>query len=700
MKPGEWKVLPVGTEILAVHAALMRTRHRPQSGEVLCFGGSQYRPELHAAHNFQSTRLHDWRANTVRAVDSPDTDVFCCGHAMLMDGRLLVAGGTEDYADTVPGIHHPHFPGLANAWIFDPGNDSRMPWQEIKSMAGGGRWYPGLSTLGSGRVWVMCGHPENADTTRHNNNTPVVFDEFAHPQPWTVFQAPTAEFERSAPDDREYPRLHLLPNGILFCATALGDGTPPGFPFGLHQVIDPANGARAFAAPAIDDENYFIGNGIFTTSVLLPLLPEDGYRPRVLACGGKRSFVIDLGDTTAATSDPNFVWNNPGVFQFHAEWTETEPRKLSTERRLFLTAVLLPTGAVFICGGVNSPGAPGDPGVYLNTDAVRRAEVYEPIGADRLTSNPGDWTWSLLEEAEVIRNYHSVALLLPDGRVWTAGSSTDHDGGKPPELRIEIYEPWYCKVPRPVIEDAPRTVDYGSSFRIAVSNAHTIRRVALLRAGSVTHSFNSDQRYVGVEFDVAGDSHLAVVSPPHENVAPPGLYLLFVIDRDGVASEGRFIYVKSSWFQIAPAETTSQPVTALRNAGNPQHLDAFVVRGDGTVLSAFWEPSASWVPWFAISPPGTASPSQPVTALWNAGNPQHLDAFVVRGDGTVLSTFWEPSTSWVPWFAIGQPRGRPLSEQPVRVLWSPKQASYLDLFAVARDGSVWSIWWSDFLSGW
>ena len=700
---GNWVVLAEDSEVLAVHAALLRTRANPEGGEILYFGGSQYSAARHDANQLQSTRLFNCNTFAVRPVDSPTKDVFCSGHSLLADGKLFVAGGTASYAKNPDGrppthVHEYHFPGLAECWLFDPADPSATPWRFVGLMAGGGRWYPGLATLGDGRVWIMCGHPEDSDVSRHNNNTPARFTPFSADRPWEVFAAPPSSYERSEGADREYPRLHLLPNGLLFCATVLGgDSINLDFPL-LNQVINPQNGGRAFVAQSIPEPSYLAGGGVFTTTVLLPLLPEDEYTPRVLACGGYQAYSLDLS-SVAALSESAWEWNSLTNQTPPLAWQVTAPRPFPEKRRFFLNAVILPTAAIFVSGGINCAT---DDGPYVNTDSVNQAELYEPLQTGKPTSSEAEWKWSALETASVARNYHSVALLLPDGRVWTAGSSTDHDGGKPPETRIEIYEPWYCRVLRPEVVQAPTTVDYRSQFRIQLSNADTIARVAVIRAGSVTHTFNPDQRYVGLTFQPDGADHLLIQSPPTGLIAPPGLYLLFVINEEGVPSKGKFIYIKSSWFSISPPGTASpaQSVTALWNATNPAHLDVFAVRGDGTVLSSFWEAGNSWVPWFSISPPGTASPAQSVTALWNATNPAHLDVFAVRGDGTVLSSFWEAGNSWVPWFGIGHPVGNPIAPQHLKALWSPNDPQHLDLLAISQNGAVWNIWWNDFLPGW
>src|SRR5215211_7238533 len=129
MSSEKWQILynEVGqvksTEVLAIHAALMHT------GEILYFGGDEHDPGRNVRGRtdrsvLRTFRLFNCKTNEITTTTSTDTDVFCCGHAFLADGRLLVAGGTEtfdakrEHADNP----HDHYTGLPNVFIFDPGS--------------------------------------------------------------------------------------------------------------------------------------------------------------------------------------------------------------------------------------------------------------------------------------------------------------------------------------------------------------------------------------------------------------------------------------------------------------------------------------------------------------------------------------------------------------------------------------------------
>lgn len=539
-----WVVLPAHSVEMAVHAALLPT------GRVLYFGGE---------FNVQETYLYEVHTAEIAAVgQAPSgTNVFCSGHAWLADGRLVVAGGHRNTgSDAGPTDLHPHDGmkggGERGAWTFDSRQESGLPWTEVAELNfdpdgnedSGGRWYPTLVTLHDGRVLAVGGHPDTRESypepRRHNNNHPERYS--AATNAWTLLEEATTEDGPVITDG--YPRLHLLPGGHVFFSTTSRS---------FNRLFDPLAGAfledeiQAQTHPIYHPEIAGNTKNSIVTSVLLPLLPGDGYQARVLVCGGVQAERItlgrvNLGATTTWVSPP--AWGEAGTRDWSGVggWDGDDDPE-----RIHLYAVLLPTGEVFVTGGTEDNGTDAE----KQENAVLHAETYDPgVDWDSGTYDPDTTgSWTVREQAHIPRHYHSVALLLPDGAVWTAGSNGggEADGSGEPvrETHIELYRPSYMgHLDRPVIEASPPAIAYRQTFEIRATQAEDIRRVALLRSGAATHAFDSDQRYVGLEFSHAGGDRLLAVAPPDSSIAPPGYYLLWVIDADDrPCRQARFVHV-------------------------------------------------------------------------------------------------------------------------------------------------------------
>ena len=142
------------------------------------------------------------------------------------------------------------------------------------------------------------------------------------------------------------------------------------------------------------------------------------------------------------------------------------------------------------------------------------------------------------------RMYHSSALLLPDGRVISAGGGPRGFGGAfNTYSNAEIFSPPYLfrDGGRPVIDDAPEIIHYGNTFEVNSEQAPDVEAVNLIRLGAVTHSFDQNTRFVPLSFAIGIDDTLDVQAPPNGNVAPPGYYMLFLISSEGVPSVARFV---------------------------------------------------------------------------------------------------------------------------------------------------------------
>ncbi|KAM6534355.1 hypothetical protein FALCPG4_003996 [Fusarium falciforme] len=579
-----WEPKIIGSEILAIHIALMPSG---PEGEVLLLGGDEHwskqtePPEGNG--EFRKTRVFDVASSQLvgQDISSPDSDVFCAGHSFVADGRLLIVGGTKAF---VAGGAHQHalaFWGHRRNWLYHP---RLREWREAAPLqfsplsasgdSGGGRWYPGTVTLGDGDVMAFFGHVDASDT-RHRNTRAERFSVYTNAWRYLRDMANPSPAYKPGMDGVRflmYARNFLMPDGRIFFATPMpyqweANKDLPNISDGEHRSVfyDPSTGEYG---EAIDPEPLPYTQWSFPC-VLLPLLPSENYRPRVLHCGASRALRVDLGSDSP-------------------RWEAVTPTALGINR-LNSCAVILPTGQVCLVGGVQIEG-PDD------QDEVVSAELYDPSidwAAGEYTGNLGSWTVPAGDQPpKISRNYHSAALLLPNGKVFTCGGNKDAapGGGDPDKVgvkKIEIYHPPYPSGTRPTISQAPKSVTYGHSFQVVVSNPESVGRVALLRNGSCTHAYDFDQRYVGVEFNhVPGNNYITVAAPPNGNIAPPGYYMLWVVDAAGRPCEmAKFIRLAHrSCFVITDRSTFSdEEVEATGKGGAADFLDAIYVVYDGFI---------------------------------------------------------------------------------------------------------------------
>ena len=240
---------------------------------------------------------------------------------------------------------------------------------------------------------------------------------------------------------------------------------------------------------------------------------------------------------------------------------------------------VLADGSVLATGG-NSSGA----GLVDLNAGVYPAEQWNPVTGQ----------WRTLAAMQITRQYHSTALLLADGRVLSSGGgicgTCDQVGylGK----NAEVFSPPYLfeadgtLAPRPVIDAAPASAGYGAPIEITTGNPASIAKVALVRLGAVTHSDNMEQRYIPLSF-TTGATSLTATAPINANVAPPGPYMLFLVDTNGVPSVAHMVSVQSdgspptvTLTQPANGATFAAPATvSLLAFGSPFGLEGTVTAG-------------------------------------------------------------------------------------------------------------------------
>ena len=457
---GQWQTLPYTIPVNPIHVSLLH------NGKILAVGGSENYPPYLLAGQFRAS-LVDLQAGTATIQNVP-WDMFCNQMVNLPDGRILIDGGNLQYDP---------FLGSPRASAFDPATNQYV---DVQTMAHG-RWYPTALVLGDGSVMTFSGLNDSNGAT--NTTVEIYKIGSGWSQEYSAGWIPPL-----------YPRLNLLPNGKVFYSA----------PGPNSAFFDPATKTWTLS---VAHTNYG-STRTYGSSVLLPLTPQNNYKPRVMILGGGGS------PSTATTEIIDLSVANPS-------WRTSTPMSAP---RMEMNAVLLPTGKVLALGGS-----------MFDEDASTAslgADLFDPITETMTPAGSGAFP----------RLYHSIGLLLPDATVWVAGGNPTRGNYEP---HMEIYSPAYLftknalgqTVPasRPTITSAPAVIGYGGTFTVQTPDVANISSIALMRLGSPTHSFDTDQRMIGLSF-TAGSGSLSVTAPANGNLAPPGYYMLFALTSDGVPS--------------------------------------------------------------------------------------------------------------------------------------------------------------------
>jgi chitodextrinase len=350
-------------------------------------------------------------------------------------------------------------------------------WQNMVNM-NHARWYATGTTLGDGRVMSISGYNQNgADLV----TIPEIYSPASNT--WTDMAASATE---TLPI---YPFMYQLPDGRVLAAGASEVATDT-------RVLN------------LQTQQWSVVDGrVIDGSSIANYAPGKFLKAGSAADSGNSG----PSSNTAFTLDmnqPNPTWQPAAPMQY--------PRS-------FVNLTNLPDGTVLATGGET------DKSGYSNANAVLPAELW----------NPATGTWTTMSAMSVPRLYHSVAVLLPDGRVFISGSGGDP--GVPDQKSAQIFSPNYLfKGARPTITNVPQTVQYGGQTLVQTPDAAQITSVSLIRTGSVTHSFDQNARALSLPFtQVAGG--LSVTMPASGNFAPPGYYLLSIVNANGVPSVSSFV---------------------------------------------------------------------------------------------------------------------------------------------------------------
>jgi hypothetical protein len=443
------------------------------------------------------------------------------------------------------------FRGELRSAIFDPITNT---FTDVQNMAHG-RWYPTVTTLADGRVMTFSGLLEGAGTnTAVEIYTPGVGWSPQYPAGWTP---------------PLYPRMHLMPDGRV-----LYSGSGPGSRF-FNPTTQKWTGVVA--------STHYTGTRKYGSSVLLPLRASNGYKAKVLILGG--------GNPATNTTEVLDLSASP------LRWQQGPPM---SQARIEMNATILPNGKVLAMGGsaVDENAATASYNADLYDPEAGPTGAFTPAGANAIP-----------------RMYHSGSLLLPDATVMLVGGNPVRGQY---EQDIEIYSPSYLfdeddsPAPRPTITTVtPAVSGYGSLFQLETPDAADVKSVVLVRPGSQTHSFDMDQRLIELPF-TTGAGELTVTAPPNGNIAPPGYYMLFVLNTAGVPSVAAFMQLSTSIPNQPPTATITSPAAdTIIDAGQSVSFSGDASDPDGTIDTFTWSFPGGTPASATVQSPGNVKYSKP-----------------------------------------------------------------------------------------
>jgi plastocyanin len=452
------------------------------SGKVLLWSGT--------AEQGYSEQSRLWDPVTdARTSQTYGEDLFCSGHAFLPDGRLCVAGGAPQLS-------------MKSTHIFDPAAET---WTKVADM-NEARWYPTVLSLPDGRILAASGTGASGVE---------VYDAAANT--WQLVAGATRTFSEL------YPSLHQLPSGPIFysrCGWQMAD------------TIDTRTAQLAFTGPTTGSWSPLGQQQFHDRQEGTAVLQVDA----TVTPAATRLFVVGGGVSGAATARNPQTVETIDLTSAGAATAWDTPALTMNYARANVNAVLLPDGTIFIVGGQRA-------GKWTNPpDPVLEAELFDPATGMFAVTPPMQFP----------RQYHSVAVLLPDGRVLCAGGIDPTKGNteldellilRRDQRQMEVYSPAYLAMgPRPQLTNAPATAAYGAVATVATPDAADIASVVLIKPNSVTHHTDAGHRWIKVPF-TATATGVDVQLPATAAIAPPGHYLLFLLNAAGVPSEAAFLRI-------------------------------------------------------------------------------------------------------------------------------------------------------------
>jgi hypothetical protein len=548
---GRWEPQTFELPTYAINTVVMPT------GEVLFWGRAPVGPGGGPNDRDNVTRVGVWnpRTGALDEIPAPITDVdgdgdldhvalFCSGQSLLPSGEVLLAGGTLRYPDPPA---YADFAGLQTVYTFDPWT---RRWTEQPRMAFG-RWYPTQVELADGRTVIVAGY--NEEGQGHWNGQMEVFTPGARGGIGTLTQSIAGETSIGNTNPvGTYPHMFVLPGESVLL---VGHDMRP--EQARTALLDPAE----LGAP--------VKESAWTQLDPLPWFGKASQAAVILGDRGSTPYVTVIGGYEKQAPQVAVNWVD-SIAAGRRSWSAS-PIPDQNVARAYANLVELPDGTLLTVGGGAGNQVPEGQNYTGGQQQLKQVELLRP-GVDH--------AWQLGPAQQKWRSYHSTAVLLPDGRVLSAGDDYWDIGDAPnpsePTDDAEIYTPPYLfdgdrllsSDERPAITSLRSgATGYGRRVTVGVANRQPTE-AALVAPAATTHGVNMNQRRIELEVLSSAPGRLDVRTPGSADLAPPGWYMLFVMDAAGTPSEAGWVWLQpgGGGDPEPPSPATPQTPAADRTA--------------------------------------------------------------------------------------------------------------------------------------
>ncbi|KAL5052638.1 hypothetical protein RYX36_033320 [Vicia faba] len=523
---GQWEIISQDSGVSAMHVNLLPTnkiiiydamvyrmsRIRLPEGEQ-CVAYKDFKTQENLIDCFAHSVEYDIETNQVRPLKMNRGDPWCSSGGLAPDGTFVSTGGFADGGKTIRHIG---------------GGCQDCEWREYDETLADERWYSTQQLLPNGEIILIGGRKSFS-----YEFVPLQEGKRGQKSYFFPFLYETSDFD----ENNLYPFVHLSPDGNLFI-----------FSNNRSLLLNPTNHkvVRTFPVLLGGSRNY-PASGM---SALLPVdLNAETIKAEVMVCGGNSPEAFQLAETKKIFLPALLDCSRLTITEQFPKW-DTEMMPL---RRTMGDALILPNGQLLLINGAQLGTA-----AWWDAEAPNYTPVlYEP-------EKPKGLRFKIMKASQIARMYHSVSVVLPNGKIWVGGSNT-HDTYKdkdkyPTETRIEAFSPPYLDEAfaryRPQINEvaSQKALRYGDLFetQFSVEDGFGLTRndikVTMYAPPFTTHGFSMGQRLVVLKIDEfieleQGNFRVKTAAPTSGAIAPPGYYLLFVVHR-GIPSTGIWVHIQ------------------------------------------------------------------------------------------------------------------------------------------------------------